>query len=82
MLVSIVWVLHSFYTLLNGDSTNKNFTKHSQMAFKGKKCTPVCSYYIRILQRQQQATAVITLAIFELGWIMRSNKSDNVIRQI
>ena len=37
------------------------------------------------LQRQQQATAVITVAIFELlllGWIARSNKSDNVIRQV
>ena len=37
------------------------------------------------LQRQQQATAVITVAIFELlllGWIARSNKSDNVIRRI
>ena len=32
------------------------------------------------LQQQQQVTAVITVAIFELlllGWIVRSNKSDN-----
>ena len=37
------------------------------------------------LQRQQVATAVITVAIVELlllGRIRRNNKSDNVIRQI
>ena len=37
------------------------------------------------LQRQQQVTAVTTVAIFELlllGRIARGNKSDNVIRQI
>ena len=37
------------------------------------------------LQRQQQATAVITVAIFELsllGRIARSNKSNNMIRRI